>query len=479
MGVVRRLRVPCTGVLIAATTLLLLRGFTVDDALISARYATHVAQGAGYRFNVQGPVTDGVTPLPWAILLAPFAGSGPWQTMLFAKWLGAAAWLAAAWVLGLRLRSLCGERPSLAHLSLLVGFASPSVAAWAVSGMETGVVIALVTVAVCLPPRRAWLASLTAGVAVAFRPELLPFACVLSLARAFEQNATQPRPMGRVRPRLVLAHLALGLIPFALASVTRWACFGSIAPLAVRAKPSDLEHGLVYALAAMLLAGPPLAVIAPSAWRKLPAWPRWLLVAFFVHVAAVIAVGGDWMPLSRLMTPVLPSLAIPFAYLAVSAARWSSALRAAACLAGQVIVATHVGPAAAHVLSDRERLVALASARLAPHHVVATLDIGWVGASFSGRVVDLAGVTDPELAALPGGHTSKRVSEALLRARGVTHVIVLLPDGTNAQDAWSQCAPARAVETRVCMLVADWRKTKRVEELRSTPKLAYALVTLE
>ena len=39
-------------------------GFTVDDALIPLRYAQHL-----YRFNLGGSATDGVTPLPWALLL--------------------------------------------------------------------------------------------------------------------------------------------------------------------------------------------------------------------------------------------------------------------------------------------------------------------------------------------------------------------------------------------------------------------------
>ena len=50
-----------------------MRGFTIDDALISVRYARHLASGVGYRFNAGGPSTDGVTPLPWPFVLAPFA----------------------------------------------------------------------------------------------------------------------------------------------------------------------------------------------------------------------------------------------------------------------------------------------------------------------------------------------------------------------------------------------------------------------
>ena len=48
---------------------------------------------------------------------------------------------------------------------------------------------------------------------------------------------------------------------------------------------------------------------------------------------------------------------------------------------------------------------------------VATLDVGWPTAATEASIVDLAGLTDPEIAALPGGHTSKRVDPALLLAR--------------------------------------------------------------
>jgi len=48
---------------------------------------------------------------------------------------------------------------------------------------------------------------------------------------------------------------------------------------------------------------------------------------------------------------------------------------------------------------------------------VVALDIGWVSAATDGTIVDLAGVTDPVIAALPGGHTSKRVDAALVLSR--------------------------------------------------------------
>ncbi|MBW2525334.1 MAG: hypothetical protein JRI23_14205, partial [Deltaproteobacteria bacterium] len=72
----------------AVPMVIYLSGFTVDDALIGARYAANLAAGAGYRFNPGGPVTDGVTPLGWAVVLAPFASGGPLQALAAAKLLG-------------------------------------------------------------------------------------------------------------------------------------------------------------------------------------------------------------------------------------------------------------------------------------------------------------------------------------------------------------------------------------------------------
>jgi hypothetical protein len=69
--------------------------------------------------------------------------------------------------------------------------------------------------------------------------------------------------------------------------------------------------------------------------------------------------------------------------------------------------------------------MAAASAPLAGARVVAALDVGWLGAVTPGAVLDLAGVTDETVAMLPGGHTSKRIGDALLRARGVDALVLL------------------------------------------------------
>ena len=73
------------GVLAALVPALFMWGFTVDDALISLRYAHHLATGAGYRFNALGPATDGVTPLPWPLLVAPFSAGDLMTALLRVK----------------------------------------------------------------------------------------------------------------------------------------------------------------------------------------------------------------------------------------------------------------------------------------------------------------------------------------------------------------------------------------------------------
>src|SRR6266542_4593 len=117
------------GVIAAAPSLVYLRGFTVDDALIPARYAANIARGLGYRFNPSGPSTDGVTPLGWAYVLAPFAAHGPLAALRAARVLGWLAWLGAAGALGAAVAAASPSRWRYLALVLLLG--SAPLGAWA------------------------------------------------------------------------------------------------------------------------------------------------------------------------------------------------------------------------------------------------------------------------------------------------------------------------------------------------------------
>src|SRR6187455_1263351 len=124
---------PLWGVLVALPASAWLWGYTVDDALISARVAAHLAQGLGPRFNPHGPPADAVTPLGYAQLLALFGRSDVLGTFAVAKGFGLAAWLMAAALLGKLMASVGTRAQRFTPLAIVL--VSAPLGAWAVSGM--------------------------------------------------------------------------------------------------------------------------------------------------------------------------------------------------------------------------------------------------------------------------------------------------------------------------------------------------------
>ncbi len=385
-------------------------GFTVDDALITCRLAHHLATGVGYRFNSGGPPVDAVTPLGFAYVLAPLAASGVLSALVAAKWLGALGVLIAAGWLGARLVARSALGYGVALLACLA--VTIPVPAWAVSGMETGLVTALSVAAL----GRGVGADLAAALAAAWRPELAPWCCALRLGLRLAHGAALGRALGA--PALVLGAVLL-------VAVVRALCFGRAAPLSVFAKPSDLAHGARYALFAFVQTGLPLLCVAPASLKRGAPIARAISVAAVAHFLALVLAGGDWMSLYRLAVPILPSFVLAAAELWRVAPRWSSWLRLGAAGAMSAYLAWAVGPTARGVGPDRAALIERARPLLRDARVVAALDVGWVGAAGDFQVLDLAGVTDEAVAVLPGGHTSKRVSDALLRSRDVDTLVLL------------------------------------------------------
>jgi hypothetical protein len=420
------------GAVLSAFPMAWLWGFSVDDALITARVATHIAKGFGYRFNTGGPIADAVTPLGFAYVLAPFSRPGTLAAMYFAKWLGAACGvLSAAW-LGSFVAVSSGARARFAVLLPLA--VSAPFAAWCVSGMETGVVVLLVTVA--LSTSR--LAGLSAGIAAAWRPELIPFSVALVAGRAFAAEH-------RARP-VVLA-LVASIAPAIGVALCRKVLFGHAAPLAVWAKPSDAGHGAYYLAVCLLWTGGPVLIASPRALWRLDGDSRAVLAAVGVHCLAIVLVGGDWMALCRLFVPVLPAFFVLAARLAATTPPWTTLARSGAAALVSAVLLAGQGPVARGVLEQRLSLIEGARAALTGARKVATVDAGWVGAATDADVIDLAGVTDEFVARLPGGHTSKRLPPRFVENRGV-EALILLTSGAGADDfpgaSWDRTVEYRA-----------------------------------
>lgn len=428
------------GVVAAAMPLVATWGFTVDDALVTARVAHHLAIGAGYRFNTSGPPVDAVTPLGFAHLMAPFAREGVIPAWQAARAIGVAAWLAAAAWLGFAIGSR-GNR-LVRFLPLVAVATSAPLAAWAGSGMETGVVAALATVALGRPRP----SLLAAGLAAAWRPELIPWAVTLAVGIPWAEGDLAP---DGIRPGRIAAALAAVLGPILLVGGLRTGWFGSPTPLSLLAKPSDLAHGVYYAGAAGVWSGVPLLVAAPWGLLRATRRVRVLVLAILVHGLAIGGAGGDWMPMFRLAVPVIPGAVLIAAELAAVSAPWATAIRSigAAVIGLRLLVGQ--GAELRQVSERRLALVEAARPLLTNARRVAALDVGWVGAVGELEVVDLAGITDPTIAVLRGGHTSKRIPHDLVDARDIDHVVLLLGGGSGPGSPWSATTFARRVEALV------------------------------
>lgn len=404
--------------LVLGAAALAMRGFTVDDALISVQYARHWSQGAGYALSLHGAPTDGVTPLPWPLILLPLAHADALTVLGRAQTLGNVSWSVAAFVLG---TTLARERVTLLGraLALCVLACSLPVAAHASSGMETALAMSLATLAVSTF-RRPFASTALASLTAALRPEMLPWAVAWAFGRSVGAHENRPT---------VAIHASLAAAPMLAVSVTRTLLFGHPYPLAVMAKPSDLDHGVTYAVVGLVVCAVPLACVAPRALSRSRGSALAAALAFVVHACVVALVGGDWMPYARLLAPVVPSLALAFACSARTSAAWSLLGRAGVAIAVGAYFWAVAAPKGMGVRRDRDALVRAAEPVLGACTNVAAVDIGWVSAATDANVTDLAGLTDPAIAALPGGHTSKRVDAGMLLDRRVDCAVFYVEGG--------------------------------------------------
>jgi hypothetical protein len=229
------------------------------------------------------------------------------------------------------------------------------------------------------------------------------------------------------------------------------------------AKPGELREGMAYAAVASVVTVVPVLVLAPLALLRTPVALAIVVAALF-HAGALVVAGGDWMPFARLMVPVIPGL-VWAAILACERAR-PAATAARAIAASALGVALVVGSRGIvedgrGVMADRSALIASARPLLKGASRVAGLDIGWLGAATEADIVDLAGLTDPEIAALPGGHTSKRVDAAILLSRNPDALLLYAPRGLpGGLSSWGRATYPRVVEAR---LAADESIAARFE----------------
>lgn len=485
------------GGLLALPGVVALWGFSVDDAFIPARVAAHLLAGRGPVFNPDGPVTDAVTPLGFAHFEALWAGAlgVEAETALvleLSRWAGVCAWLLAAALLGREIARLGGARAETFLLAGLGLLTCVPLAAWSGSGLETPWVTLLATWAVCggrqgaaqrTSPEaesraesrtgsRTTGADLCAGWAMAWRPELGPWALVLVGLRRWHVGKSDS---ARAAARRVLRGVPLVLGPALLVGALRWWLFGRFLPLSFLAKEPEFGHGLRYAIGATLLTGPFWLLLSRATLRAFgqetsgqeTSVRRGLLPALAAHGVALVFAGGDWMPLFRLMVPVLPGVLLAAAEITVVRAEmgqpprrprvgplWPNIARGAFTVAAGALLWAGHGDAARRVMERRLQLIEESRPLLETSARIAAVDVGWIGvAAPRAEIVDLVGVTDPRVAALPGGHTTKRVAPGLLSARDVDTLVFLAAVG-QPEETWYDGWFRYGVEARLAPAAA-------------------------
>ena len=438
----------------------------VDDDFIAQRYASHLAEGYGFAFNVGAGPEEGFSCPLWVLGLALGALGGVSLEGLSValSLLGcalAAAATAAAWG-ATGATGATGSGRTVAVPALLLA-ASPAFAWHGVAGLGTTVLAALLAcfawteLAPVRGPGTRWGGAVALALACLLRQECALFA--------------GPYVWREVRARRFLT-ACLPLLALVAWTALRLVWFGRWLPLPYYVKrlplSDELAYGVAYLGRTTLETGIGvlvlLALCAPRAGAgedgegDRPARTGVLRLGLALHTAYVVLVGGDFVPWSRFFVPTLP-VAWLLACLALAprlAARpgLGRALFALGLLAPQWLQlgwTIHGRPqrCGEHVFfEDRWAALGHGLAEVVPSgESVAISPIGVFGVAFGGPLVDILGLTnedvlgvEPDLAIRMKGHHRSN-ADAVLAARPAAIVVgngVTQPDGGLVVNPWER-----------------------------------------
>ncbi len=420
------------------------RYVVMDDPWITFRYAQNLLAGNGWAFNPGEPL-EGYSNFLWVLLSLVPLGLGV-EPLGFARFAG---WLSAVGAVGLLAFGL-GRREAVLYIprsrraAILLAGCYP-LAVWSVGGLETAfhtLLVMLYGFALAgLMDRPEARRGAVAGVLLLAlglsRPEGAMFAALLVLVPLWRRTAEGWRGTA-----VAVAVFGAGYLVYTL---WRLQTFGTIVPNTVSAKVGGgpvgrALEGLGYAYD--YFRGPPsvlllLGLLAGWRWRKAvvegsrvpPGRAPGLVPAMGAIVllqgAFAVAVGGDWMPGSRFLVPLLPALCV---VAAVGLRRWLPPLQALVIfflLAGGLLQARQDPELrwcrwAAKEAGGELLVQPLAEAGdwLRRHSfgegLLAGSEAGMLPYRSGLEFVDMLGLVDAHLAALPGGLHEKFDAEYVL-----------------------------------------------------------------
>jgi hypothetical protein len=327
---------------LAGAHLLPFRLYLTDDTFIHLQFAKNLLAGNGFAFNAGEPTYGATSPL-WVFLLAaaglaiPGAAQTPVDASAVpglawaAKALGAAATLASILVMA-RIGRALGWSPTLSLVPAALLAVHGWSARWAVSGMETPLVVFLVTASFLALARTllhgapSWRAGILLGLATLARPE-----CWILVALALGAMRTGVRARRARAWAGILGGTALVAVPWLAIA---WSWFHRLTPntsaakagvildpsLALSALQASLRALLAtdafpigFAVVALAAAGPGLFRIESPARRAF-----WMLVFLWPVTLVLGYVAGGVQVVSRYLVPAVPSTIL----LGTAAAWW-------------------------------------------------------------------------------------------------------------------------------------------------------------
>lgn len=433
-------------------------GFPLDDAWIHQDFARTLAQHGVFAYAPDQSGAGSTSPL-WVLLLAPaqaVPGSAPlWLVIAWADALGILALFGLAWATSALAESWLADVDERLRVlgSLAAGLAV--IAEWhltwaALSGMETLLFVflsVLLLVGVDHSWHPAWL-GLLAALLTAIRPEGMVLAVLVAAALALRSGTRLAPDFQRWRPVLVfLGVYALGIVPLLTLNE---AASGHLLPSTFYAKGAyyaldtgELARLTSYALGVLGFWGssPLVALGLPGTvyalwlarrdvrqgtqWLAL-AWAMALIGVYAIHLPVVYQNGRYLMP----VLPVLLGLGVTGSLRVASVGGYRvlpGVLLALALSMAALSLARGGGiyRANVHYINDYQVETALwLRANTAPDALVATHDIGAIGYFSDRRVIDLGGLTQPEIVPLLGDQQA--LVTYLQRAR--VDYVVMFPD---------------------------------------------------
>jgi hypothetical protein len=304
-----------------------------DDAMISMRYGRNLAAGDGLVWNPGGERVEGITNPLWTVWMAALhvLPVHSLKISLLVMVSGAAAVVAALWVVRRLAKELAPGDDTVAIAAVAVAATFFPLAFWSVSGMEVGALAWVIGVLALYAVRLAhadqgsdhdrrrilWVLGAAGVAAVALRLDaVVPVALVAAWCGWQDR-----RPGGRWRTTALVG--APPLAALVAMTALRRAYYGDWLPNTYYLKATGTPLGErlgagLYAFDHTLLAGLGFAVLA-GLWALRGPGPaaRWLLAGLVAGQAAYsIWVGGDAWELLLFANRYLSVAVVPLAVLA-------------------------------------------------------------------------------------------------------------------------------------------------------------------